>query len=314
MFTKNRLSRRFFIGLGLSALTVAIGFPVSGNVKPRRPSPVRDVNIAVPAPVEFREDDRRGLLVKTWVNGVGPMIFAVDTGAGMTIISPRAAARAGVAVTDRTIFFQGASETGRTRGRLAGTTRLAIGGAANVLPNRGKVAVADVVPPDLDGILDPTEAFAPLGYVIDFPNTTLAAFDPGARPLARRSDVSIVGWMNETNGRRPVVRVNGRYDALIDTGARFGLALPAATARDLGVPPGSVREGTAVRDVTGGRMRVTRVRPISIRVDGLALDRIPTDILLDAGPNAPILLGRDALRPFRISFDPRRRTVEFENQ
>lgn len=314
MNTKSCFSRSIFIGIGLLSLTAAIGFSVSGNVKPRRPAPVRDMSVSVPSPVEFREDEGRGLLVKMWVNGVGPMTFAVDTGAGMTIISPRAAARAAVAVTDRTIFFQGASETGRTRGQLAGTTRLAIGGAANVLPGRGKIAVADAVPPDLDGILDPTEAFAPLGYVIDFPETTLSAFDPGARPIGRRPEVSIVGWMNETNGRRPFVRVNGRYDALIDTGARFGLALPAATARELGVPPGSAREGTAVRDVTGGRMRVTRVRPISVRVDGLALDRIPTEILLDAGPNAPILLGRDALRPFRLSFDPRRRTVEFESQ
>lgn len=309
-----RFSRSFLIGFGLLALTGAVGLPVSGKVKPRRPAPVRETNVPVPNPVEFREDDRRGLLVKMWVNGVGPMTFAVDTGAGMTIISPRAAARAAVAVTDRTIFFQGASETGRTRGHLAGTTRLALGGAANVLPSRGKVAVADAVPPDLDGILDPTEAFAPLGYVIDFPETTLSAFDTGARPLGRRSDVSIVGWMDETNGRRPFVRINGRYDALIDTGASFGLALPAATARDLGVPAGNVREGTAVRDVTGGRMRVTRVRPISVRVDGLALDRIPTDVLLDCGANAPILLGREALRPFRLSFDPRRRTVEFESR
>src|SRR4051812_45374768 len=46
---------------------------------------------ALPAPVNFRETGGRGLLVKTWVNGAGPFTFAIDTGAGATLLSPRAA-------------------------------------------------------------------------------------------------------------------------------------------------------------------------------------------------------------------------------
>ena len=50
----------------------------------------------LPSPVGFREDGGRGLLVRAWVNGAGPYTFAVDTGAGATIISPRVAGEARV--------------------------------------------------------------------------------------------------------------------------------------------------------------------------------------------------------------------------
>src|SRR5918992_3803040 len=52
----------------------------------------------LPAPVSFRESDSRGLLVRTWVNGAGPFTFALDTGAGATLLSPRAAGEARVEV------------------------------------------------------------------------------------------------------------------------------------------------------------------------------------------------------------------------
>src|SRR5215210_7586654 len=52
----------------------------------------------LPADVYFRESDGRGLLVKTWVNGAGPFTFAVDTGAGATVLSPRVAGAARVEV------------------------------------------------------------------------------------------------------------------------------------------------------------------------------------------------------------------------
>src|SRR5215207_11408180 len=53
---------------------------------------------ALPASVNFRESGGRGLLVKTWVNGAGPFTFALDTGAGATLLSSRAASEARVEV------------------------------------------------------------------------------------------------------------------------------------------------------------------------------------------------------------------------
>src|ERR1043165_5548431 len=52
----------------------------------------------LPSPVGMREEGGRGLLVRAWVNGVGPYTFAVDTGAGANIISPRVAGAARVEV------------------------------------------------------------------------------------------------------------------------------------------------------------------------------------------------------------------------
>src|SRR5215204_7644943 len=56
------------------------------------------VGTALPASVSFRESDGHGLLVRTWVNGAGPFTFALDTGAGATLLSSRAAAAARVQV------------------------------------------------------------------------------------------------------------------------------------------------------------------------------------------------------------------------
>src|ERR1051325_5517669 len=55
---------------------------VQGETAVRRPG--------LPSPVSFREAEGRGLLVRTWVNGAGPFNFAIDTGAGATILSSRA--------------------------------------------------------------------------------------------------------------------------------------------------------------------------------------------------------------------------------
>src|SRR5258708_21868559 len=50
----------------------------------------------IPWPASFREDGDRGLIVSTWINGVGRFEFSIDTGDGITLISDRVAAQAGV--------------------------------------------------------------------------------------------------------------------------------------------------------------------------------------------------------------------------
>ena len=45
-------------------------------------------------PVRLREVRGRGLLADVWVNSAGPFIFAVDTGAGATLVSPRVSSAA----------------------------------------------------------------------------------------------------------------------------------------------------------------------------------------------------------------------------
>jgi hypothetical protein len=67
----------------------------------------------LPRVVRFREEEGRGLLVSAWVNGAGPFTFAIDTGAGATILSRRVADQAQVSVNDkRPMMIGGLSGTG----------------------------------------------------------------------------------------------------------------------------------------------------------------------------------------------------------
>src|SRR4051812_48284702 len=64
--------------------------------RPRTTAPIPRATL--PRSATFREVRGRGLLVSTWINSQGPFTFAVDTGAGSTIISPRVAGAAAVAI------------------------------------------------------------------------------------------------------------------------------------------------------------------------------------------------------------------------
>ena len=256
------------------------------------------------------------MLVRAWVNGAGPYEFAVDTGAGATIISRRVAAEARVPVfADRAINISGLSGARGASAREASVRTLSLGDAGNRLPGRGLVIVADSLPEDLDGVLDPTEGFHPLGYVIDFSSETIRAFDPRRMPL-RSADAppggAIVPWLTDGASRRPFVQLAEGRRALLDTGSGFGLAVTPDAARALGIVGGGgrLREG-GVTDLGRGRVGARRVAPATVHVGPLALRRVPTDLLSGATADAPVLLGRDALRPFELTFDPVSRLVRF---
>src|SRR4030095_2245610 len=50
----------------------------------------------LPTPVRLREAKGRGLLTQAWINGHGPFTVAIDTGAGLTILSQGVAAAVGL--------------------------------------------------------------------------------------------------------------------------------------------------------------------------------------------------------------------------
>ncbi|QUV85418.1 retropepsin-like aspartic protease [Chloracidobacterium aggregatum] len=258
-----------------------------------------------PAPVIWQED-RRGLCVTAWVNDAGPFTFVLDTGAGLTLLSPRTAARASVRETGRTLRLQGTGAGAGHIHRLVTAQTLALGQRNNRLPRVGRLVVVETLPPDVDGILDPTEVFGDTGYELDFPNRTLAPLIP-----QRTLGGTVVRWLPEAGGKRPFVALNGREPALIDTGSGFGLAIPAAKAAAFGIQPEVPVAARRLRDITGRTLEVTRVSPVSVRLEPLYLERIPTDLLHGTAPATPLLLGRDALRPFRIAFDLRQRRLIF---
>lgn len=284
---------------------------VGGAAQERRGS-----NSAVPRPVRFREVEGHGLLVRAWVNGVGAYTFAIDTGAGATILSPRVAGEARVAVGGgRAVGIGGLSGTGVAPGRETSVRSLAVGNRDNLLPSKGLVIVAQTLPADIDGILDPTEAFWPLGYTIDMPNNELSAFDPRTAPIKKGDtalDGTVVPWLFDASSRRPFVMLAGGRRALLDTGSGYGLAVNENSARAFGIAPVGGRERRERRDLAGGRISAQRLRPSTVHIGALALRGVPTDFLSGTHRGAPVLLGRDALRPFQISFDPASRLIQIK--
>jgi len=163
---------------------------------------------ALPRPVIFREVKERGLLVQVWINNTGPYTFAVDTGAGITLIGSHVAAMAGTDRQGSNVSLGGLSGVSQSAGRTTILGSIAIGDRANSLSANQSAIVINDLPREIDGILDPTEAYFPFGYSIDLPNRELAAFDPKDSPL-RINDVpaggTIVRWLTNGSGRRPFV-------------------------------------------------------------------------------------------------------------
>jgi hypothetical protein len=253
-------------------------------------------------------------LVRAWVNGAGPYTFAIDTGAGANILSPRVAGAARVEVESggRGIEIGGLSGLSVAGGRKAFVRSLALGSAENLLPAEGLFIVANGLPVEIDGVLDPTESFWPLGYRIDMPRGLMSAFDPRTNPVRavdEPPDGAIVPWLMDGSSRRPFVMLNEGRRALLDTGSGFGLAVDETAARALGISAGEGRERAGTRDLAGGHVVARRIRPATVHVGPLVLSRVPTDFLVRAEKGAPVVLGRDALRPFQISFDPVNRLV-----
>jgi predicted aspartyl protease len=256
--------------------------------------------------VTFREVQGRGLLVRTWVNGIGPFNFAIDTGAGATLISQRVATESRVArASEKPASIAGLTGT-RAVAYHASLENLAIGDIENYLPARGEVLITSGLPADLDGVLDPTEALAPLGYTIDIPRREFIAFDPRTDAVQMNQappEGTVVTWLREAHGRRPFVMLDNGDRALIDTGSSLGLAV-----RD---PHSGERLATSgARDVGGGQISTRRVSTSTISIGSLELRRVPTDLVSGTESDAPVLLGLTALRPFRMRFDPVHRLIE----
>lgn len=304
-----------------SALLLAL--PIQGRATPAKAGAARSLvrqgaaaargTTALPTPVNFRESEGRGLLLRAWVNGAGSFTFALDTGAGATLLSPRAAGAARVEVEAggagvRIGGLSGASVGGAQK---AFVRTLALGARENTFPARGLFVVAPGLPEGVDGVLDPSELFGALGFSIDIPAGQLSFFDPRTQPL-RVGDApregAVVPWLTEGGTRRPFVMLAEGRRALIDTGSGFGLAVDESAARSLGILQTEGR-GRGTRDLAGGEVHARRVRAATVSVGPLVLRGVPTDLLVRAEKGAPVILGRDALRPFRLVFDPVNRLI-----
>ena len=273
--------------------------------RPRTSAPAQPT-VTLPRSVTFREVRGRGLLVSTWINSQGPFTFAVDTGAGITVISPRVAGAAAVAIKDGP-GTQVAGMSGTVVSAQAGTAQtIALGEPQNYLPGMTNLIITPGLPRDLDGLLDPNDAFGSLGYTIDIPHQQLSFFDPRESPLSARSqprDGAVVTWQQQGGSHRPFVVLSTGEHALLDTGSSLGLGVHDPN------PAPAYSRSSAVHDV-GGSVSTRRVAPRTVSIGALELRSVPTDMISGAASDAPVLLGLNALRPFRLRFDPLHRLIE----
>jgi predicted aspartyl protease len=250
--------------------------------------------------------------LSAWINGKGPYVFAVDTGAGMNLVTQRVVSEAQLPVgSTRPTTLGGLTGATTVSNREVVINELALGEMRNIFDAKTALVVS-VLAPGIDGIIDPTDIYSPDGYSIDMPNQLLAGLDTttarGVRPLLP-DEGAVVPWLRFDGSARPFVRLGDGRLALIDTGSGFGLAVNERDAVIVG--PTSNQTSEAKLDFAGGTITSHRVAPTTITIGDLVLRHVPTDILFGVSDDAPVILGRDVLHPFKITFDPQRRSIEF---
>ena len=304
------------LAIALSTLSVAMvtwAIPATGIAHRlvQRPAAVRRASEPI-APIRLRDERDRGLLASGWINGAGPFVFAIDTGAGVSLISRQVVERARLGVTkSRRPLVGGLSTTPISSDQEANIAGLSLGRPENRVPGNFNAAVIANLPGSIDGILDPTEVFRPYGYSVDLPNRELRVFDTNSYRL-QLSEVppegAVVRWVREAGSHRPFVRLGDGRLALVDTGSGFGLALNEprrATGNHR-------RDENVAHDLGGGMVSSRKVQPQTVSIGDLVLNGVPTDVLTGVAPGTPIIIGRRALFPFKLTFDPASKLIAFE--
>jgi hypothetical protein len=291
----------------LSVATVAWAVPASRTAHQR----VQTQREGLPSaqsvfPIRLRDDRDRGLTATAWINGAGPFTFAIDTGAGVSLISRSVVDQAHLTVTkSRRPLVGGLSTQPITSNQEAKLSGLSLGTPHNRISTNAVAAVVPNLPGAIDGILDTTDVFRPLGYSVDLPNRKQELFEGRLRANDHPPGGAVVPWVSND---RPFVRLSDGRLALIDTGSGFGLAL--TDARVIGARNhGEVENRT---DLGGGSVQSRPIAPQRVNIGALVLNGVPADVLTGVAPGTPNILGRRALFPFKITFDPVARLISFE--
>ena len=299
------------IALSTLVATVVWAVPAIGTAHQL----LRSTSASSMDPIPLR-DEQRGLLAKGWLNGAGPFVFAIDTGAGASIISRRVVTEARLQVTKAsTPLVGGLSTSPISSDQEARIDGLALGKPGNRVPGSVVAAVVTNLPGGIDGILDPTDVFNPLGYTVDLPRRELRVFDPSAHRLSinqQPRDGAVVRWVRDAESHRPFVKLGDGSLALIDTGSGFGLALNESQVVTRGKSSQRADNTRTNQDLGGGRVQSRRISPQTVNIGALVLNGVPTDVLSGVARGTPTILGRRALFPFRITFDPVARLIAFD--
>lgn len=296
----------------LIAVSVLWAVPLIGTAHDRfwRTETAATQGVTVGAPVRLKQSSGRGLLADVWIRSTGPFTFAVDTGAGITLVSRSLVNRAQLQTHRSSRPLAGGLSAGSIISNQSTTiAQIAIGRRDNQLHSSFTAAVVESLPSGIDGIFDPTSAFQPYGYSIDLPNRELRVLDFTGRGLQTQNaprDGAIVKWIRNGGDDRPYVRLGDGRLALIDTGSGFGLAVSDGRV----VSKNHNQQNQVIRDLAGGSISARRVDPVTVNIGALELKSVPTDFLFGAPAGTPVIIGRDALYPFRLTFDPTSRLIE----
>src|ERR1044071_9112399 len=105
-----------------------------------------------PLPIKLR-DGHDGLVANAWINGAGPFVFAIDTGAGVSLISRNVVDRAHLQVTRSNRPLVGGLSTARIASdEETRLSDLALGQPSNRINTRALAAVVTSLPGSIDGI------------------------------------------------------------------------------------------------------------------------------------------------------------------
>lgn len=284
----------------LAAAALVVATAGAAHAQPSfAPRAVEMPGARVEVPMELVQGARA--TVRAMVNGHGPFVFAIETGAPMVIVTDRLAAAIGLPTTPE---HEGASVHGA--GSIRTLDSLRIGDA---LFRDQPVAVMPPPLPGIDGLLG-LPAYASLLLTVDY---------PGRRVVLER------GALPEPDGREVLaaravgpflaipVRLGAReVTTVIDTQSGLGLSVPPALADSLAFEAtpavvGQARVGGMTRpaaEVKGARLAG------DARVGGFTIARPIVRVLpMPAGYMQMALFGTGTLRHFAITLDQANRRV-----
>src|SRR5713226_1939507 len=148
---------RVRLSIALSVLAaIAWAVPVSGAARFFAGERARQVgrNSTLPQPARLRVNRDRGLLISTWVNGRGPCVFVIDTGAGLNVVSDWLVTAAGLRITQtRQTLVGGLSGATTSSNREAAIDTLALGYQNNLMPPGKSALIVSQLPAGVDGIV-----------------------------------------------------------------------------------------------------------------------------------------------------------------
>ena len=153
------------LAIALSTLSVAIvAWAIPGKgIAHQRVQRLRGADVVTP--IRLKDERERGLLAQGWINGAGPFVFVIDTGAGVSLISRNVAAQTRLQVTkSRRTLVGGLSTSPIASDEETRVSGIALGQRDNNVPGSFTAAVVANLPGSIDGILDPTDVFRPYGY------------------------------------------------------------------------------------------------------------------------------------------------------